>query len=82
MVIIRLVRYGVKKRSFYQVVVVDSRNVRNGRFIERVGFFNLIVSEKEEGIRLDLDRIVYWVGQGVIIFDRVVALIKEVNKVV
>lgn len=82
MVIICLVCYGVKKCLFYQVVVVDSCNVCNGRFIECVGFFNLIVSEKEEGICLDLDCIVYWVGQGVIIFDCVVVLIKEVNKVV
>ena len=57
MVTIRLARHGAKKRPFYQVVVADSRNARNGRFIERVGFFNPIASEKEEGTRLDLDRI-------------------------
>ena len=57
MVTIRLARHGAKKRPFYQVVVTDSRNARNGRFIERVGFFNPIASEKEEGTRLDLDRI-------------------------
>ena len=66
--------------TFYQVVVTDSRNARNGRFIERVGFFNPIASEKEEGTRLDLDRIAHWVGQGATISDRVAALIKEVNK--
>jgi small subunit ribosomal protein S16 len=49
MVTIRLARHGAKKRPFYQVVVTDSRNARNGRFIERVGFFNPIASEKEEG---------------------------------
>ena len=49
MVTIRLARHGAKKRPFYQVVVADSRNARNGRFIERVGFFNPIASEKEEG---------------------------------
>ncbi len=54
MVTIRLARHGAKKRPFYQVVVTDSRNARNGRFIERVGFFNPIASEKEEGTRLDL----------------------------
>ncbi|EFU3642674.1 30S ribosomal protein S16, partial [Salmonella enterica] len=53
---------------------------RNGRFIERVGFFNPIASEKEEGTRLDLDRIAHWVGQGATISDRVAALIKEVKK--
>ena len=51
MVTIRLARHGAKKRPFYQVVVTDSRNARNGRFIERVGFFNPIASEKEEGTR-------------------------------
>ncbi|MDU5466085.1 MAG: 30S ribosomal protein S16 [Escherichia coli] len=75
MVTIRLARHGAKKRPFYQVVVAD-----NGRFIERVGFFNPIASEKEEGTRLDLDRIAHWVGQGATISDRVAALIKEVNK--
>ena len=81
MVTIRLARHGAKKRPFYQVVVADSRNARNGRFIERVGFFNPIASEKEEeGTRLDLDRIAHWVGQGATISDRVAALIKEVNK--
>lgn len=48
MVTIRLARHGAKKRPFYQVVVTDSRNARNGRFIERVGFFNPIASEKEK----------------------------------
>ncbi|EJS6798561.1 30S ribosomal protein S16 [Salmonella enterica] len=85
MVTIRLARHGAKKRPFYQVVVTDSRNARNGRFIERVGFFNpiaseKIASEKEEGTRLDLDRIAHWVGQGATISDRVAALIKEVKK--
>ncbi|MDU5394333.1 MAG: 30S ribosomal protein S16 [Escherichia coli] len=66
MVTIRLARHGAKKRPFYQVVVTD--------------FFNPIASEKEEGTRLDLDRIAHWVGQGATISDRVAALIKEVNK--
>ena len=70
MVTIRLARHGAKKRPFYQVVVTDSRNARNGRFIERVGFFNPIASEKEEGTRLDLDRIAHWVGQGATISDQ------------
>lgn len=62
MVTIRLARHGAKKRPFYGVVVTDSRNARNGRFIERVGFFNPIASATEEGTRLDLDRIAHWVG--------------------
>ena len=80
MVTIRIARHGAKKRPLYQVVVAESRNASNGRFIERVGFFNTIASEKEEGTRLDLDRIAHWVGQGATISDRVAALIKEVNK--
>lgn len=81
MVTIRLARHGAKKRPFYQVVVTDSRNARNGRFIERVGFFNPIASAQEEGTRLDLDRIAHWVGQGATISNRVSALIKkEVKK--
>src|SRR5699024_12415225 len=79
-VIIRLERHGAKKRPFYQVFVAVSCNARDGRFIERVGFFNPNASEKEEGTRLDLDRIAHWVGQGATISDRVAALIKEVNK--
>ena len=72
MVTIRLARHGAKKRPFYQVVVADSRNARNGRFIERVGFFNPIANGAEEET--------HWVGQGATISDRVAALIKEVNK--
>ena len=80
MVTIRLARLGAKKRPFYQVVVTDSRNARNGRFIERVGFFNPIASGQAEGLRLDLDRIEHWVGQGATLSDRVNALIKEAKK--
>jgi small subunit ribosomal protein S16 len=80
MVTIRLARHGAKKRPFYQVVVTDSRNARNGRFIERVGFFNPIASGQAEGLRLDLDRIEHWVGQGATLSDRVNALIKEAKK--
>ena len=80
MVTIRLARHGAKKRPFYQVVVTDSRNARNGRFIERVGFFNPIASAQAEGLRLDLDRIEHWVGQGATLSDRVNALIKEAKK--
>ncbi|QGR07327.1 30S ribosomal protein S16 [Pantoea phytobeneficialis] len=80
MVTIRLARHGAKKRPFYQVVVTDSRNARNGRFIERVGFFNPIAAGQAEGLRLDLDRIEHWVGQGATLSDRVNALIKEAKK--
>lgn len=80
MVTIRLARGGAKKRPFYQVVVTDSRNARDGRFIERVGFFNPIAAGKAEALRLDLDRIAHWVGQGATISNRVSALIKDAKK--
>ncbi|MBA2816092.1 30S ribosomal protein S16 [Candidatus Pantoea persica] len=80
MVTIRLARHGAKKRPFYQVVITDSRNARNGRFIERVGFFNPIASGQAETLRLDLDRIEHWVGQGATLSDRVNALIKKAKK--
>ncbi|CDG87192.1 30S ribosomal protein S16 [Xenorhabdus bovienii] len=80
MVTIRLARGGAKKRPFYQVVVTDSRNARDGRFIERVGFFNPIASGKAEALRLDLDRIEHWVGLGASVSDRVSALIKDAKK--
>ena len=77
MVVIRLARGGSKKRPFYHVVVTDSRNRRDGRYIERVGFFNPIANEKEEGLRLDASRIEYWVSQGAKPSDRVAKLIKQ-----
>ncbi|MBE8596741.1 30S ribosomal protein S16 [Xenorhabdus sp. BG5] len=80
MVTIRLARGGAKKRPFYQVVVTDSRNARDGRFIERVGFFNPIASGKAETLRLDLDRIEHWVGLGASVSDRVATLIKDAKK--
>lgn len=64
MVTIRLARTGAKKRPFYHVVVADSRCRRDGRFIERVGFYNPVASEGEEELRLDRERITHWKGQG------------------
>ena len=64
MVTIRLARGGAKKRPFYQVVVTDSRNARDGRFIERVGFYNPLATGNAEELRLDVDRVEHWVAQG------------------
>lgn len=64
MVVIRLSRGGSKKRPFYNLVVADSRERRDGRFIERVGFYNPMAKESEEGLRVALDRVTYWVGVG------------------
>lgn len=80
MVTIRLARGGAKKRPFYQVVVTDSRNARDGRFIERVGFFNPLAAGQAERLRLDLDRVDHWIGLGATVSDRVSALIKDAKK--
>lgn len=77
MVVIRLARGGAKKRPFYNVVVTDSRNPRDGRFIERVGFYNPIASEKEEGLRLAMDRITFWKERGARLSDTVEMLVKR-----
>jgi small subunit ribosomal protein S16 len=80
MVTIRLQRGGAKKRPFYQVVVADSRRARNGKFIENVGFFNPTAQGQAERLRLNLERIEYWVSQGAGCSDRVSSLVKEVKK--
>jgi small subunit ribosomal protein S16 len=80
MLTIRLSRVGAKKRPFYQVTVTDSRSARDGRFIERVGFFNPIATGKEERMRLDLARIDYWVGNGAQLSDRVAKLVSDTRK--
>lgn len=80
MVTIRLARGGAKKRPFYQVVVTDSRNARDGRFIERVGFFNPIARGKEERLRVNAERYQYWIAQGAQPSERVAALVKEAGK--
>ncbi len=76
MVSIRLARGGSKKRPFYHVVVSDSRSPRDGRYIERVGFFNPVARGQEQELRLDDARIDYWLSQGARPSDRVASLIK------
>ncbi|MDH5232143.1 MAG: 30S ribosomal protein S16 [Gammaproteobacteria bacterium] len=77
MVSIRLARGGMKKRPFYHVVVTDSRNRRDGRYIERLGFYNPMPQGQEEGLRMDSERVDYWLSQGAQPSDRVAKLIKE-----
>ena len=77
MVTIRLARGGAKKRPFYQVVVTDSRSPRDGRFLEKVGFFNPTAQGQAEKLRLDTDRINHWVGLGAQLSDRVAKLVKD-----
>ena len=80
MVSIRLARGGSKKRPFYHVVVTDSRNARDGRYIERLGFFNPLARGMEEALRLDNERIDYWVSKGAQPTERVTSLIKGSRK--
>ena len=77
MVVIRLARGGAKKRPFYNVVVADSRSRRDGRFIERVGFYNPIATANEEGLRLSTERISYWQDRGAKLSDTVAGLVKR-----
>jgi len=80
MVTIRLTRGGAKTRPFYQVVVTDSRSPRDGRFIERIGFFNPLATGKAERVRINLERVDAWVAQGASLSDRVASLVKELRK--
>lgn len=77
MVTIRLARGGAKKRPFYHLVVADSRRARDGRYIERLGFFNPVARGNEERIRVDIERINYWIGKGAQASGRVNQLLKE-----
>jgi len=80
MVKIRLSRGGAKKRPFYHIVVADSRDSRDGRNIERLGFFNPIATGGEERLKLDVSRVQHWVGQGAQPTMRVRTLIREAGK--
>ncbi|MBJ7538921.1 30S ribosomal protein S16 [Marinomonas transparens] len=79
MVTIRLSRGGSKKRPFYHLNVADSRRARDGRYIERLGFFNPIARGQEERLRIDLDRVNHWVSQGAQLSDRAAKLVKEAS---
>ncbi len=77
MVVIRLARGGAKKRPFFNIVATDSRNARDGRFIERVGFYNPKASEGEQRFRVAADRLTYWQGVGAQMSPTVARLVKE-----
>ena len=77
MVTIRLARSGAKKRPFYHVVVADSRKARDGRFIERLGYFNPIATGGETGLSLNRDRVSHWLAQGAKTSQRVAQLLKQ-----
>ncbi|GAA5234610.1 30S ribosomal protein S16 [Verticiella sediminum] len=80
MVVIRLSRGGSKKRPFYNLVAADSRNRRDGRFIERVGFYNPLAQEGQEGLRIALDRIEHWTSNGAQVSPAVARLVKDYGK--
>ena len=80
MVTIRLARTGAKKRPFYHVVVTDSRNRRDGRYIERLGFFNPVANGGEVRLNLNIERIEHWLGHGAQTSGRVSHLLKEHKK--
>ena len=80
MLTIRLSRSGAKKRPIFHITVADSRKPRDGRFIERVGYFNPISKGKEVRLEIDQERIDYWLSQGANISNRVLILIKESNE--
>lgn len=80
MVKIRLARGGAKKQPFYHIVVTDGRNRRDGRYIERIGFFNPVARGQDERLRVDTDRVEHWVGKGAQLSERVAQLVKEARR--
>ena len=80
MVKIRLTRGGAKKRPFYHIIVTDSRSARDGRNIERVGYYNPVASGNEKRVELDLGRVQHWIGQGAQMTDKVADLFKQASK--
>lgn len=77
MVVIRLARSGAKKRPFYNMVVTDSRNRRDGNFVERVGFYNPVAAQSEQGLVIDAERLAYWQGKGAQLSPTVARLAKQ-----
>ncbi len=82
MVVIRLSRGGAKKRPFFNVIVTDSRNRRDGRFIERIGFYNPVASGGAESFRIAADRLAHWQGVGAQLSPTVERLVRAEKKVV
>ncbi len=80
MVVIRLARGGAKKRPFFNIVATDSRNRRDGRFIERIGFYNPVASGGEESVRIAQDRLTYWQGVGAQLSPTAARLVEQSAK--
>lgn len=77
MVVIRLARSGAKQRPFYNMVVADSRSRRDGRFVERIGFYNPVAAGSAEGLRVAVDRLTYWQQNGARLSPTVARLVKQ-----
>lgn len=77
MVVIRLARGGAKKRPFFNLVVADSRRARDGRFVERIGFYNPKAPQGQEVLRIDRERLAYWRSKGALLSDTAARLVKQ-----
>ena len=80
MVVIRLARGGAKKRPFFNLVVADSRRARDGRFIERLGFYNPKAPAGQEALRIDRERLAHWQGHGAILSPTAARLLKQLGQ--
>ena len=80
MVKIRLTRGGAEKRPFYHIIVTDSRSARDGRNIERVGFYNPVATGGEKRVELDIERVNHWISKGAQLTDKVAMLVKDAAK--
>jgi small subunit ribosomal protein S16 len=80
MVVVRLARGGAKNRPFYSMVVTDSRNRRDGRFVERVGFYNPVASGNEQPLRVNMERLKFWQDNGAQLSPTVVRLVKQFSR--
>ena len=77
MVVIRLARSGAKKRPFFNMVVADSRNRRDGRFVERIGYYNPVAAGSALGLQINAERLAYWRGQGAQVSPTIERLVKQ-----
>ncbi|MCL6618690.1 30S ribosomal protein S16 [Thermomonas hydrothermalis] len=80
MVKIRLTRGGAKKRPFYHIIVTDSRSPRDGRNIERLGYYNPVAKGQEKRVELDVERVKYWLDKGAQLTDKVADLYRQAAK--
>ncbi len=79
MVVIRLVRGGANKRPFYRIAVADSRRAPGGRFIEQLGYFNPLAGGQEDRLKVDMERVQYWISRGAKPSERVASLLKRAS---